>query len=59
VLAQVAPIAASATAVQPFGFSGPARLGRLRHLDARAWLLRGNGAAAAALTNEFLPGQGA
>jgi putative hydroxymethylpyrimidine transport system substrate-binding protein len=59
VLAQLAAIAASATAVQPFGFQ-----------DARSWhafgvwmgahgLLRGGGDAAAALTNEFLPGQGA
>jgi len=56
VLAQVAMIVASATAVQPFGFQDPRgwdAFGTWMHAHG---LLRGNGAA---LTNEFLPGQGA
>jgi len=59
VLGEVATIAASASAALPFGFQD-SRLWHAFGLWMRAHgLLHGGGDGAAAVTNEFLPGQGA
>jgi len=58
VLAQIAPITASATAAEPFGYQDPRRwtaFGVWMHTHG---LLKTSADAAAAITDEFLPGQG-
>ena len=58
VLAQTAPIAASATATEPFGFENPNRWQAFGNWMRVHGLLRAAPNAGLAITNEFLPGQG-